>query len=118
MTAPTKSTCWPAKANLGSPSPAFHTGPVRVPESHDRVAPWGRPNTPFPATTCALWLAHEAVRVVHHVPARLIALATVVSRELSDADHAAAEAQRAERQAAETERILAQMIDQSRKYGL
>lgn len=110
MTAPTEISL--ARAGDLITVPGLHTGPVRVKSLTE--APWDGWHSPGDYVHL-VWAAEGARGSTTF---RVDALAVVVSRELSDADHAAAEAQRAERQAAETERILAQMIDQSRKYGL
>lgn len=92
--------------------PGLHTGPVRVESLTEE--PWDGWHSPGDYVRLE-WAADGASGSTTF---RIDALATVESRDLSDADHAAAEAAEAQRRHAETERILAQMIDQSRRYGL
>lgn len=92
--------------------PGLHTGPVRVESLTEE--PWDGFHAPGDYVRL-VWAADGA----HGVTAfRVDALAVVESRELSDADHATAEAAQAARRQAETERICAQMINESREYGL
>ncbi len=110
MTAPTE--IWLARKGDLITVPGLHTGPVRVKELTE--APWDGWHSPGDYVHL-VWAADDASGSTTF---RIDALATVESRELSDAEHAAAEAAEAERRRAETERILAQMIAQSKEYGL
>lgn len=92
--------------------PGLHTGPVRVESLTDE--PWDGFHAPGDYVRL-VWAADGASG---STTLRIDALATVESRELSDADHAAAEAAEAQRRQAETERILAQMLAQSKEYDL
>jgi hypothetical protein len=110
MTAPTE--IWLARKGDLITVPGLHTGPVRVESLDDE--PWDGRHSPGDYVRL-VWAADGARGSTAF---RTDALATVESRELSDAEHAAAQAAEAERRQAETERILAHMIAQSKEYGL
>ena len=103
---------WQAREGDLVTVPGLHTGPVRV-EALTEM-PWDGFHAPG-SYVHLVWAAEGARGATTF---RVDARAEIVSRTLSDADHADAEAVKAARRRAETETVLAAMLRQSEKYGL